>query len=87
MANDITVSDLIMSLIVGAICGAIFIQAICVTPVRGNMEELGDAICSEKYNATFESYQDGVLECSSGLVDDYSYDGLRVRISEVEHGS
>jgi hypothetical protein len=69
-----------------AYCIAMFVVStfICIMEYQ-NTNELGEAICKEKYNTTFVSYfhGDDLLICQSE--EDYSmYDGIKIKLGAVE---
>lgn len=76
-------SDTIKILIIGFLVGMLFCLFLSDTYNRNNLtkkiyvEELGNAICFQEYNATFKEYSDGQLVCEPIHKD---YDGLRVKV-------
>lgn len=41
--------------------------------------ELGESICLQEYNLTFDSYEDKVLKCKPVVIE---YDGIKIDIGE-----
>lgn len=65
-----------------AVVGIIIIVAISVSVLimlNNYVEQLGQAICEERYGADYVNYYDGVLECSQLITN---YDGIKIKIVE-----
>ena len=54
-------------------------------PVNGaNVKDLGNAICTEQQNSTFDYYEDGVLYCKENKA--VPYDGIFISSDEHRKG-
>ena len=65
-------------ILIGAILGSLGWKS------NSDVEELGSAICDQKYNASYVSYIEDILRCEPNLEH---YDGVKVVIGpEVQDG-
>lgn len=71
-------SKLVLIFVIVVLALLIIFWANQVTLLNTNINELGTAICKEKYNYTFVSYDNKILKCSNNLT--VSYDGIKIQI-------
>lgn len=67
--------SIIFYFVLAIVCGFFVFTA------SNQVEDLGQAICEERYNADYVSYIDGVLECSKPI-ETTIYDGIKIKLVE-----
>ena len=82
--------EVLLGILPGIVMGAIAVAVIIGAtlgwdPVpREDLEDLGNAICTEQQNSTFDYYEDGVLYCKENKA--VPYDGIFISSDEHRKG-
>jgi hypothetical protein len=70
-----------IDMLIGISIGMVFITLLVVTDIYPRINQLGKAICLERYNAEYVSYINGILTCNN-QTQKTKYDGITVQIED-----